>query len=86
MKNGGADLWREIKRAARKRQYITLEYRHPEMVAEVSTVEGGPPWEADVLIRVKVYRRGWDWQQLFASVSKAEEALNAECRKLDRRE
>lgn len=42
------------------------------------TLPGGPPWDADTLVQVRVHKRGVEWVQTFDRVEGAKEALERE--------
>lgn len=74
-------IWKQITNAQRRHQHITITIPLHKGTATVSTIEGGPPWDADTLIQIKVDKPGMTWRQTFDNIQLAKEALDAEQRK-----
>ena len=80
-------LWESVFNAVRKREYISVKLYSPTFEAEIRTLEGGFPWESEVLVQLYVHTyRGYDWRQTFETVEEAREALNEEYRRADPQE
>lgn len=71
-------IWKQITNAVRRHQHITITVPLPKGIATVSTIEGGPPWDVDTLIQIKVDKPGIRWRQTFDNIGQAKEALNAQ--------
>ena len=68
-------VWSSVRMAVYRGADMTVTVPLPDGTATIKTIPGGPPWDADTLIQVRVHKRGIEWVQTFDRVERAKEAL-----------
>ena len=68
-------VWSSVRRAVSRGADLTITVPLHRGTATIKTVPGGPPWDADTLVQVRVHKRGVEWVQTFDRVDGAKEAL-----------
>ena len=68
-------VWSSVRRAVASGADLTITVPLTDGTATIETVPGGPPWDADTLVQVRVHKRGVEWVQTFDRVEGAKEAL-----------
>lgn len=71
-------VWSSVRRAVSRGADLTITVPLTDGTATIKTVPGGPPWDADTLVQVRIHKQGVEWVQTFDRVEGAKEALERE--------
>ena len=74
-------MWKAIRNACRMQKEIRISVPAEDGIAMISTVKGGTPWPAPMLVFIHVDRGFVEWKQHFETVEEAKAEFESEGRR-----